>query len=270
MTTITPVRPRAGSTVDGRVTLLRVVAAELVKLRSVRSVVWAAVAAVLSLMIPGVFAAVGIVVTGTSDDPGADPLGGTFNGITFATWVMAAVGVLAATGEYSGGTIRVTLAAVPDRVRLVLGKAVAVATVVFALAVTSVFATFLISRQVLAGSDFAISLTAPGVARALVGAALQMAAVALLGLGFGLLLRSTAGAITLLVGVLTLPSLFALLLPDSVAETVVPLLPDRAVTAVLNLTQNESLAPWTGFAVFAGYVAVTLLGATLLFRHRDA
>ena len=83
-------------------------------------------------------------------------------------------------------------------------------------------------------------------------------------------MRSTAGAVALLVGVLTLPPLFALLLPDDLADTVVPLLPDPAGTAVLNLAENASLGPWTGFAVFLGYAAVILTGATLLFRHRDA
>src|SRR5690349_5915195 len=103
------------STRPGQVSLSRVVAAELVKLRSVRSVVWAAVAAALSFIVPGVFTAVGIVVTGTPEDSEFDPLGGTFNGFTFATWIVAAVGVLAVTGEYSGGTVRATLAAVPNR-----------------------------------------------------------------------------------------------------------------------------------------------------------
>jgi hypothetical protein len=94
--------------------------------------------------------------------------------------------------------------------------------------------------------------------------------VAALGLGFGLLLRSTAGAIAMIVGVLTLPQLFAMLLPDGMADTVGSLMPDPAGQAVLNLTQNASLGPWSGFAVFVGYAAVTVAGATLLFRHRDA
>ncbi len=248
------------------VTLPRVVLAELVKLRSVRSVVYALAAAALTVVVSGGVTAVGIVVAGT----GPDPLGGTLNGVTFAAYIMAAVGVLAVTGEYSGGTIRTTLAAVPNRVHLVVGKVTAVAAVVFTVALGSVLITFLTAERVLASSDFAVSWTAPGVLRVLVGAALYMTVVAVLGVGFGLLLRSTAGAVAMLIGVLTLPSLFALLLPDSVADRVVPLLPDSAGTAILNLTRNASLGPWTGFAVFLGYAAVTVAAATLLFHHRDA
>jgi ABC-2 type transport system permease protein len=278
MTTIAAVRPRAGTgpTVDGRVTLPRIVAAELVKLRSIRSVVYALAAAVLSIVASGAGAAIGIVLAAgqpEAADPGADlgadPLGGALTGVTFTAYIIAAVGVLAVTGEYSGGTIRTTLAAVPKRAHLVLAKAIAVATVVFPAAAVSMFGTFLAAQQVLAGSDYAISWTAPA-ARALVGAALYLTVAALLGLGFGLLLRSTAGAIATLVGVLTLPQLFALLLPDGVADTVVPLMPDPAGSAVMNLAPNASLGPWTGFAVFVGYAFVTLAGATLLFRHRDA
>jgi ABC-2 type transport system permease protein len=275
MTTIAAVRAptEALSTVDGRVTVRRIVAAELVKLRSVRSVVYALAGGALSLVAGGVGAAVGYVVTAgqsAAGDPGADPLGGTLTGVTFAAYILAAVGVLAVTGEYSGGTIRATLAAVPKRAHLVLAKATAVAAVVFTVASGAMVVTFLAARQILAGSDFAISWTAPGVPRVLIGAAAYLTVAALLGLGFGLLLRSTAGAVAAIVGVLTLPQLFALILPGSVADRVVPLMPDPAGQAVLNLTQNAGLAPWTGFAVFVGYAAVTLAGATLLFRHRDA
>jgi hypothetical protein len=279
MTTIAAIRPhaRTGSTVDGRVTLPRIVAAELVKLRSIRSVVYALAVAVLSILVSGASAAIGIVLVagqpeaaGLGAELGADPLGGTLTGVTFTAYIIAAVGVLAVTSEYSGGTIRTTLAAVPKRAHLVLAKAIAVATVVFPVAVVSMLGTFFAVQQVLAGSDFAVSWTTPGVLRALVGAALYLTVVALLGLGFGFLLRSTAGTIAMVVGVLTLPQLFALLLPDSVSDTVVPLMPDPAGAAVMNLTQNASLEPWTGFAVFVGYATVTLAGATLLFRHRDA
>ena len=280
MTTIEAIRLHAGarSTVDGRVTLPRIVASELVKLRSIRSVMYALAAAVLSIVVSGAGAAIGIVLAAGQPeaadlgaDLGADPLGGALTGITFTAYIIAAVGVLAATTEYSGaGTIRTTLAAVPKRAHLVLAKAIAVATVVFPVAVVSMFGTFFAVQQVLAGSDFAVSWTTPGVLRSLVGAALYLTVVALLGLGFGFLLRSTAGAIAVVVGVLTLPQLFALLLPDSMADTVVPLMPDPAGSAVMTLTPDASLGPWTGLTVFVGYAIVTLAGATLLFRHRDA
>lgn len=250
----------------GHVTVSRTVLAELVKLRSVRSVVYALVAAALTVAASGVVTAVGIAVTGA----GADPLGGTLNGVTFAAYIMAAVGALAVTGEYSGGTIRTTLAAVPHRGRLVAGKVIAVVTVVFTVAAGSVFLTFLTAERVLSSTGFPVSWTAPGVLRVLVGAALYMTVVAVLGVGSGLVLRSTGGAVALVIGVLTLPSLFALLLPDDVADRVVPLLPDSAGAAILNLTRNASLSPWAGLAVFAGYAAVTIAGATMLFRRRDA
>jgi ABC-type transport system involved in multi-copper enzyme maturation permease subunit len=275
MTTITATHPRAGtrSTVDGRVTMARVVAAELVKLRSIRSVIYALAAAALSLVVSGVGAAVGYVLSAGAPEegfPDADPLGGALTGVTFTAYILAAVGVLAATGEYSGGTIRTTLAAVPMRANLVLAKAIAVATVVFTVAAVSMLVTFLAAQQILAGSDFAVSWMAPGVLRVLVGAALYLTVVALLGLGSGVLLRSTAGAVAVVVSVLILPQLFALLLPASVADSVVPLMPDPAGQAVMNLTQDASIAPWSGFAVFVGYAAVTLVAATLIFRHRDA
>ena len=49
-----------------------------------------------------------------------------------------------------------------------------------------------------------------------------------------------------------------------------PYLPDNAGTAVMPLGSGGQLDPWTGLAVFSGYVLLTLAGATVALRRRDA
>jgi ABC-2 type transport system permease protein len=115
-----------------------------------------------------------------------------------------------------------------------------------------------------------VSLTAPGVLRAVVGAALYLTVVAMLGSAFGWLLRGTAAAIATLVAVLVLPPVIGLLLPAKIAAIVVPYLPDHAGTAIMQLAPTGQLSPWAGFAVFLGYAAVALAGAVLVVRRRDA
>jgi ABC-2 type transport system permease protein len=92
----------------------------------------------------------------------------------------------------------------------------------------------------------------------------------MLGSAFGWLLRGTAAAIATLVAVLVLPPVIGLLLPANIAAVVVPYLPDNAGTAIMQLAPTGQLGPWSGFAVFLGYLAAVLAGAVLAVRHRDA
>jgi hypothetical protein len=103
-----------------------------------------------------------------------------------------------------------------------------------------------------------------------VGSALYLSAVGLLGLGLGALLRSTAGAVAGLFGVLFAPQLLAGLLP-AWSDRVYPYLPVPAGVAVTAVRPDPAaLAPWSGFAVFCLYVAVVLAPAAWQLRHRDA
>ena len=103
-------------------------------------------------------------------------------------------------------------------------------------------------------------LSQPGVARAVIGSALYLAVAALLGLGLGALLRSTAGGIAALFGLLFGVQLAAGFLPGSWADDVGKYLPATAGQAVTQVQPDpvSSLPPWTGFGVFCLYAAVLL------------
>ena len=265
--------PRSGAI--GRVTVGRIVSAELIKLRTTRSMVYAMLVTVLSIVGVGVMAASGLIVAGPPVDGTAgaatvDPAGGSLTGVSLAVYVVATLSVLAVTSEYTTGTIKSTLAAVPRRTQLVIGKAIAVAAVTLTITLFSTVTAFFAAKAVLSTADISITLTAPGVLRAVVGAALYLTVVALLSAGLGWLLRSTAGALASLVGILAVLPVVGLLLPRSIGDTVMPYLPDNAGTAIMQLTPGGQLGPWTGLAVFIGYALIALSGAALLIRHRDA
>ena len=90
---------------------------EWVKLRSLRSTWW-----VLALTVAG---AVGIAVAvgANTEDAAADLTNNALAGISLGLLLVGVLGVLAMTGEHSSGMIRATLAAVPNRPRVLAAQA---------------------------------------------------------------------------------------------------------------------------------------------------
>ena len=225
----------------------------------------------LLVVLLGVFMAVGEVVTPPEGNgETVDALGGSLSGVGLAELIAAALGVLVVTAEYASGTIRSTFTAVPRRWLVVVAKALVVAGTVFAAAVAATLLAFTVAQQLLASDGKSISFSAPGVLRALVGAALYLAVVAVLGAGLGWLLRSTAGALMTLFAILYLLPVLEVVLPRSVSDTVMPYLPANAGSALMQLTPGDLLAPWTGFAVLLGYAALLVGTAALVVQRRDA
>ena len=252
---------------DLRVTGRRVLAAEWIKLRTLRSTWWLLAAAVLSIVAAGVSPALTLHLGGDGADTGAtDPTGGALSGVSFTQMIVAALGVVLVTSEYGTSLIRATLAAVPTRLPVLWGKAVAVAAAVLAATATAVVATFLTARAVLAAADVSISITTPGVFRALIGSALLLAVTGVLGVGFGWLVRSTAGGLAAVFGFLFVLPVVGLLVP-----AVSPYLPSNAGAAVMQTgSVAGSLPPWLGLGLFGVHTAVVLAAGALVLRRRDA
>jgi len=103
------------------------------------------------------------------------------------------------------------------------------------------------------------------------GSALFLAAVSLLGLGLGALIRNSAGGISALFGLLFAPQLVLGLLPEPVSDRVYRYLPTPAGAAVGKVHPDPlSLAPWAGLGLFCLYTAMVLGLAAWQLRRRDA
>jgi ABC-2 type transport system permease protein len=259
---------------DQRVTQARVIRSEWTKLRTVPSSAWSLlVAAVLIVGFGALYS--GVRVTRPPQDPAAvasfDPTAVSLSGLQLAQLAIGVLGALLITGEYATGMIRTSLAAVPARLPVLWGKAVGYALAVLALCVPASFAAFLVGQSILSAERLDTTLGQPGVARAVLGSALYLAAVGLLGLGLGALLRGTAAAVGALFGLLFAPQILVGLLPSTWSDHLYGYLPAPAGIAVTNVRPDPaSLAPWTGFGVFCLYTAVLLALAAWRLRRQDA
>lgn len=221
-------------------------------------------------MVIGVIAAMeyapGSAEGGTFEN--ADTVG--LSGILLAQIVIAIMGALAITSEFASGMIRSTFAAVPTRLPVLGAKAFVLAGVTFAVVLPTMIATFFLGQALVGGPRG--SLTDDGVARTILGSALYMAVVALLGLGLGTILRQAAGAIgVVLVLLLLAPELLGLVLSDRAEDTFVRYLPSPAGAAVMTIdADSRLLSPVMGGIVLIGW-AVGLLGTSaVLLKRRDA
>jgi ABC-2 type transport system permease protein len=267
-----PARAAAGT---AGVTWARVVRSEWIKLRSLRSTLYTLAASVAITVGLGILFCSFIVarwsVMTAADRAAVDPVSTSIRGVLLAQLAMGVLGVLFITGEYATGQIRATLAAVPRRLPVLAAKLGVFAVAATVVSVISTVLAFLIGQAILSAHHVGVSLADPGVARAVIGAGLYLAGVGLLGMALGFIFRATAGSIATLYGILLVLPLLADVLPSTWAPHIVPYLPGNAGTAVMQVHPDpHTLAPWTGFGLFLGYVAVAVVAAAVLLRRRDA
>ncbi|MCX4505359.1 ABC transporter permease [Streptomyces anulatus] len=238
---------------------------EWIKFRSVRSTVWTTVATAVLPVVGAVF-----IAASGSLQPDDTVLGGSLTLTVVAQMLAAVVGALVASGEYSSGTIRTTFAAVPRRGTVLAAKATLVAGVMYILALASCTAAYLVGDAMLPGGRYAQGEPLP----ALFGIAASFAVASVLGLAVGFLVRHSAGAVTMVIGLLLLPSLFGPLFGD--AERWVAGLSPTAALEKLTQTSDAaaeavgSLGPWPSLLLVAACTTALMLGALVLLRRRDA
>ncbi|MFD9327608.1 ABC transporter permease [Streptomyces sp. NPDC060065] len=276
--TVTDLAAAPPRTIVRKVTGPRVLRSEWAKFWTLRSSWITLGVAVFLLLLFGTIAAHTYSPQEAAD--GGGPLGadaGSTNavslaltGVTFGSLAIGVLGVLLSAGEYSTGMIRSTLTAVPRRLPVLWAKAAVIAPVVLVLATLGVLAAFLLGAPGLDGESISLSLSDDGVLRSLAGAGVYLALVAVFGVALGMMIRSSAGAIATLVGILLILPGLASLLPDSLYDTLSPYFPSTAGQAVYALEQSsDALSPGAGLAVFAGWVALALAGAAYRLVRTD-
>ena len=257
-----------------KVTQTRVFRSEWTKLRTQPSAGWALLSAAILIIGFGTLYSLLLEARpphGAAAVAAFDPAAVSLAGVQLAQIAAGVLGVLLITSEYATGLIRTTLAAVPRRLPVLWGKAALVTAATLAASLPAVFVAFVAGQSILARAHLSVPLSDPGVVRAVAGGALYLAVAALIGLGLGGLLRSTAGGIAALFGLLFGVQLAAGFLPGSWANDVgkyVPTTAGQAVTLV-HPDPASSLPPWTGFGVFCLYAAVLLGLAALRMRRGD-
>jgi ABC-2 type transport system permease protein len=190
-------------------------------------------------------------------------------GLALGTLAIGVFGILAVTGEYGSGTIRSSLSAAPRRPLLLGAKVLVVGAVALVMGEVLTFASFLIGQAVLSGIGApTTTLAHAGVLRAVSLSGAFLALLGLLGLGLGVIIRHTAGAMAAFVGVTFLLPLLIQHIPGTPSRYTPVGILANSVSAVV--PQSNQVSATTGFLLMILYSAVILgLGAVLMAR-RDA
>lgn len=205
---------------------MSLLAVERIKLFSTRSPWWcAALVVVIGVGLAALLSSLsgaGFPVTVASTQAGLG-LG------SFIAMVLAAIAI---TGEYRFGTIRATFTAAPNRTAVLLAKTAVVAGMLGLTGLVTAFGAWGIA-YLIDGSPATVIDTAAEW-RAVAGQGLVYAGYAIVALGVGLLVRHTAGAITLLL--------------------VWALVVEIAIVPILDTTLRIDISRWLPFANAGNFV----------------
>ena len=222
----------------------------------------------------GVSAFAAGVTTCASRDCTLDPARVSLTGVYLGQAVVAILGVLVVGTEYSTGTMRLTLAAVPRRISVLAAKAGVVVAIVGAVGVPSTILSLLAGRWLLPGNGLPpLDLDTGAVLRAATGTVLYLVLIALLSLGIATVVRDSATAIGAVLALLYVFPIVAQAVSDDDLrrhlKQVGPMTAGLSVQATRGL-DDLPIGPWQGLAVVACWAAAALVAAAVLLTRRDA
>jgi len=269
MTITAPAAP-VRTTSAHRLTFVRALRSEWIKLATLRSTWWSiGITAFITI-------GMALLVAQSMNIPGFAPIQSVVTPVQFTMLLAGILGAIAVTGEYSTGMIRSTLTAAPVRGFVLAAKAIVVALFLFiasliisftaALAVTPIFA----SREVPFQWDTPSESFLP-----ILAAAVSMAVVAVLGVSFGFILRSGAGAIAATVGLLfVMPIVMSIFATTDPAwqwiNEVAYRLPLSAAQSAILPQSEAGLDAGGAYLTLAVWAAAGLASAWAVLRTRDA
>jgi len=293
----------------GQAGLRGVIASEFTKLRSVRSSYWTI--ASLVIVSVGIATIAGFGIAGdlhnnpwnkAGTDATQDSLIAFFE---LGQLIIAVLGAMTITTEYSTGMIRTSLTAMPRRGTVYLGKVIVFTTVTLVVSLVTSFISFFVGQAILSGSGVASSLfhsttipanvimsgnpNQPGppsytfqgtdvissgtVLTAIIGTALFVTLVALIAFGLGAIIRHTAGAITSTIGLMFVLSIIIQILPDNWRWDIMRFFPDaagRVISVTVGPDNAHLWSAWPQMLVTVAWAVVLVGVGGYLFRKRDA
>lgn len=255
------------------VTSVKVLVSEWIKLRSLRSTALTLAAAVLTMVAAGWI--VGWVTNHywstlrPEEVLSFSAIDRTLIGCNLAQLAVGVLGVLLVTGEYATGMIRATFGAVPQRLPVLWAKAGLYAGVTFVLMSAAAFTAFLGGQQLLGTHGTTVS--APGALQGIVGVAGYLTLIGVFAVALGFIIRSTAGGVATLFGLLLVVPGLGLLLPASWQHHLLPYLPSYAGSSMFSTNPAAGgLSAVGGLLVLLGWAVGALAVAAVLIKKRDA
>jgi len=309
-TTTTDVRLSALPPASGRAGMRGVLASEFTKLRSVRSTYWT-IGALLIFSV-GLAAAIGAGAAADLRSNPGDKAGFDATQTSLAIFfylgqlIIAVLGAMAITSEYSTGMIRTSLSAMPRRGTVYVSKLLVFTGVALVVSLVTSFLAFFAGQAVLSGTGVSASLfhsvTIPANANvtgggpgggghqtvtffgtdvissgtvlgAIIGTALFVTVAAVIAFGLGAIIRHTAGAIASAIGLLFVLPIILQLLPNTWRNDLVRFFPDgagRVLSATVGQPDQHLWSAWPQFGITLIWALVLVGVGGYLFRKRDA
>ncbi|PRW61897.1 hypothetical protein [Actinopolyspora mortivallis] len=249
---------------------MTLISVERMKLFSTRSPWWCIVVA-LGL-------AIGFAALFTSQLGGEMPtsVAMTQQGNQFGLIVVMVMAALAVTTEYRFGTIRATFQAMPNRVAVMLAKTAVVAALALLIGELAAFGSW--GMGWVFAPDQSLALDTAAEWRQVAGPGLVFAGAAVFALAVGILVRQTAGAVTLvMIWALLAESLIQLI--PTIGDDIYEWLPFAAAFRFMSGGGNSPMSqplsempigPWPSLVYFLA-IAFGLLVVSLVTVHkRDA
>ncbi|ALO96192.1 ABC transporter integral membrane protein [Streptomyces hygroscopicus subsp. limoneus] len=249
-------------------------ASEWTKIRSVRSTMWTI--GVFVLLVVGIGLLTGALVESNSDSTslsGENPLSFGFFGLLLGSICIITLGVLTTASEYGTGMIRTTMTACPSRARVLAAKSIVFFALAFVVTlVTSGFVAMV--HASLLGDTGARTPTGGDWFKATVGISLYMALLGLLSLLIGSVIRHSAGAITIMIGVVLAPLVLALFMVTESLDKLRQWLFEYSIPNQLGVFYANSLTEsgpsgWDPLWIMIGVTAAAYAGAYALLQNRD-
>lgn len=249
-------------------------ASEWTKMRSVRSTLWTLGVMVVLMLGIGLLAAA-LVDAAPSDGAEQSVLALGFFGVLLGSICVITLGVLTITSEYSTGMIRTTLTACPSRVRVLGAKSIVFFLLVFVIsalstAVVGILQTAILDAPAPSGSAWLHST---------VGVSVYLGLLGLLSLAVGALVRHSAGAITVMLGVVLLPLVLAMFMFSRSLNTVRVWMLEYSVPNQLivfygdkdhgSLISSSGPNGWDPLWILLGVTAIAMIGAFFSLDKRD-
>jgi ABC-2 type transport system permease protein len=275
MSTVTIAEPtaRPSAVRVSPVSQTRVLNSEWIKMRSLRSTGYTLLAAVVAMV------ALGWIVGWATNshwsrlDPGElaifSPIDNSLAGYHLAQLAVGVLGVLLISGEYATGMVRATFAAVPTRLPVLWAKAALYAAVTFVLMLAAALLAFIGGQHFL--GTHGTTLSAPHAVQSIVGVAGYLTLIAVFAVALGFWIRSTAGGIATLFGLLLVLPGIGQVLPASWQQHTLPYLPSNAGASIFSInTDPGMLGAGSGLLVLTLWAVAALAVAAVMLKRRDA
>ncbi|MEO6126043.1 MAG: ABC transporter permease [Ilumatobacteraceae bacterium] len=241
---------------------------EWIKVRTVRvNYVLGMIAGAFPIIVVALIAA----LTSDEQDVARNLVGAVTGTMVLTSLLLGVIGALNLTSEFSHNTIRATFAAAPQRIRVLLAKAIVTLVSTLVIAAIIEFVTYLVGSLIISSRNADVVLDGSDKA-ALIGAVVLAGLLSMLGFGLGLLIRNSPATITLLIlWPLLLESILQGVLRAAGVEDPTPWLPYTSAILMANPDLNSSDPSRLHGGLYLGSVVIGLIIVGLAVnKRRDA